>query len=159
LAEHFAQSTDPEGLGKALHYSELAAQRAMQVFAYGEAVRHLESALKIQDVLDPDDKLKRCDLLLELGEAVLPLGDPERVRLTICTEAFSLAEAPGKTANASAAALQGCEAITRSAGNAHPDFLDWASRAVRHSELGTKERVFADCYLALATLPRSRSDA
>src|SRR5207253_7214043 len=42
LAEHYAQSTDPADLGKALAYSELAAQRASGVFAYGEAVRHLE---------------------------------------------------------------------------------------------------------------------
>ncbi|HEY3115341.1 MAG TPA: AAA family ATPase, partial [Chloroflexota bacterium] len=33
LAEHFAQSTDSADLEKALHYSELAAQRSSQVFA------------------------------------------------------------------------------------------------------------------------------
>ena len=38
----------------ALQYSQLAAQRAMTVFAYSEAVRHLEQALRIQEVLDPD---------------------------------------------------------------------------------------------------------
>ena len=87
LAEHFAQSTDPADLEKALHYSELAAQRAMSVFAYGEAVRHLEQALKIQEVLDPDDKAKRCDLLLALGEAMLPLEEPRRVADSVAQEA------------------------------------------------------------------------
>ena len=56
LAEHFAQSTDPEDLGKAVHYGELAAKRAMSVFAYAEAAGQLEAALQAQELLDPDDK-------------------------------------------------------------------------------------------------------
>ena len=47
LAEHFAQSTEHEDMDKALHYSELAAQRAMAVYAYGEAARHLEQSLRV----------------------------------------------------------------------------------------------------------------
>ncbi|MFQ5880212.1 MAG: AAA family ATPase, partial [Dehalococcoidia bacterium] len=62
LAEHFAQSTDPADLAKAVEYDEMAARRAMAVYAYGEAVRHLERCLDVQEVLDPDDKAKRCDL-------------------------------------------------------------------------------------------------
>ena len=46
LAEHFVQSTEQEYLGKAVRYAELAAQRAMVVYAYGEAVRHLDAALQ-----------------------------------------------------------------------------------------------------------------
>ena len=61
-----------------MRYGELAAQRALSVYAYGEAVRHLEQALEVQEVLDPDDKAKRCDLLLALGEALLPAGEPLR---------------------------------------------------------------------------------
>ncbi len=45
LAEHFAHSSDPADLAKAVQYGELAAQRAMAVFAYGEAARLLEQAL------------------------------------------------------------------------------------------------------------------
>ena len=53
LAEHFAQSTDRDDLAKAVRYGELAAQRALAVYAYGEAARHLEQALDVQEVLDP----------------------------------------------------------------------------------------------------------
>jgi len=56
LAEHFAQSTEHDDLVKALEYSEMAAERASSVYAYGEAVRLLEQALKVQEVLDPEDK-------------------------------------------------------------------------------------------------------
>ena len=41
------------------------------VYAYGEAASHLERCLAVQEVLDPDDKAKRCDLLLALGEALI----------------------------------------------------------------------------------------
>ena len=51
-----------------MHYGELAAQRALAVYAYGEAARLLEQALEVQEVLDPDDTAKRCDLLLSAGE-------------------------------------------------------------------------------------------
>jgi len=39
LAEHFSHSTDPADLAKAVQYGELAAKRASDVYAYGEAAR------------------------------------------------------------------------------------------------------------------------
>ena len=78
LAEHFSQSTESEDLEKALKYGEMAANRAMSVYAYGEAVRLLEQALQVQDVIDPDDREKRCDLLLALGEALTWAGEWRR---------------------------------------------------------------------------------
>src|SRR5207237_8955321 len=91
LAEHFSQSTEADDLQKALHYCELAAQKAMSVFAYSEAERHLRQALRALEVLDPAGKLKRCDLLLSLGEAMLPMQDPQRIAATTAEEAYKLA--------------------------------------------------------------------
>ena len=67
LAEHYAFSSDTLDLGKAVHYGELAARRATDVFAYGEAARQLERTLVVLDLADPEDQSKRCDLLLALG--------------------------------------------------------------------------------------------
>ncbi len=92
LAEHFANSSDPDDLGKAVRYGELAARRAMGVYAYGEAARHLERALEAQEVLDPDDADRRCDLLLALCRALIPSGESERVFTSVAEEAFALAE-------------------------------------------------------------------
>src|SRR3989337_3047406 len=92
LAEHFANSTDKADLAKSVEYGEVAAKRAMAVFDYGEAVRLLERALAVQEVLDPDDNAKRCDLLLALGEALMPAGEPQRVCEELAEEAFNLAE-------------------------------------------------------------------
>ena len=42
----------------------------------GEAVRLLEQTLQVQEVLDPEDKAKRCDLLLALSEAPMDAREP-----------------------------------------------------------------------------------
>jgi hypothetical protein len=68
LAEHYAFSADTLDLAKAVQYGEVAARRATQVFAYGEAARHLERALLVQELSDPEGQARRCDLLLALGE-------------------------------------------------------------------------------------------
>src|SRR6185436_8019345 len=64
LAEHFGQSTDRADLAKAVEYSELAASRAMSVFAYAEAEYHLRRCLEVQEVLDSDDGTRRSDILV-----------------------------------------------------------------------------------------------
>src|SRR6266508_2032665 len=92
LAEHYGQSTDRADLAKAVEYSELAAKRAMAVFAYAEAEQHLRRCLEVQEVLDPDDKRRLCDLLLALGEAMLPQEDPGLVADSVAGQASVLAE-------------------------------------------------------------------
>jgi len=76
LAEHFSYSSDPADLSKAVNYGEMAAERAASVYAFGEEVRLLEQALKVQEVLDPDDRAKRCDLLIDLGGVLTVIGEP-----------------------------------------------------------------------------------
>jgi predicted ATPase len=58
LAEHYANSSDLADLKKAVSYGEMAAKRAVDVYAYGEAIRLLEQAIKVQEILDPDDKAR-----------------------------------------------------------------------------------------------------
>jgi hypothetical protein len=156
LAEHFSQSTEPGDLVKALRYSELAAGRAMQVFAYAEAVRHLEQALRTQDVLDPDDQAKRCDLLLREAEAMLPLEDPGQIATGVAEEAFTLAEALGDRARAGRASILALEGLWRSVRGGlegperHPIVQRWQTRADEQTQDGTTDRVYADIYLGLA---------
>ena len=113
LTEHFAQSTDREDLSKALSYGEMAAGRAMGVYAYCEAVDHLDRGLQVQDVLAPDDKARRCDLLLALGEALMPAADPLRAAGAVALEAFDLAEALGDNNTALAACMLGISGLLR----------------------------------------------
>src|SRR5207248_620619 len=103
LAEHFAQSSERASLEKALAYGRMAAQRALTVYAYGEAARLLEQALQVQEEYEPGDKLLRCDLLLELGEALLLAAEPLRVAEQVAPLALALAEDLGDGARAAQA--------------------------------------------------------
>ena len=152
LAEHFSYSSDSEDLSKAVQYSELAARRAMAVYAYGEAARLLDQAIQVQEVLDPDDRAKRCDLLLSLAEALMPAGEPRRVLDAVAPEAFALAEALADRGRASRACRIAQEAMARyGAGTmwGTPEYRRWAERADRYAEPNTTDRVFTDLQLAL----------
>src|SRR5207245_7983973 len=109
-------STDADDLKKAVHYGELAAGRALSVYAYGEAVRLLGQAIEVQGVLDPDDASKRCDLLLAQGEAMLPSEEPGRAAGLVAPAAFALAEALGDPLRAARAAVIAVEALIRAGG-------------------------------------------
>jgi tetratricopeptide (TPR) repeat protein len=154
LAEHFSHSTDPADLTKAVEYGKMAAKRATDVYAYGEAVRLLEQAFKVQEVLNPEDKAKRCDLLLALGDALILTGEHQRVVNTEAPQALSLAEAIADNTRASRAcllAMQGQVAygtvlITS------PEAAQWAAQADRYAEPETVERAWADAILGWVNL-------
>jgi tetratricopeptide (TPR) repeat protein len=152
LAEHFSHSSDPADLKKAVSYGEMAAQRAMNVYAYGEAARLLEQALKVQEVLDPQDKEKRCDLLLALGDALQLSGQPRQALDVEAPEAFALAEAIGDKQRASRAchlavwALTHLGPITPSVWTS-PEAVKWAERMDRYAAPDTVERIRADVFM------------
>ena len=155
MAEHFAHSSDEVGLAKALRYGEMAASRAMSVYAHTEAARLLEQAVEVQEVLDPDDKVKRCDLLLALGEALMPAGESLRVYEQIAPEAFTLAEAHGNDDRLSRVCNLALDAATRlSYGGLmqEPEFLTWVERADRLAAPGTRNRALADLATSSARL-------
>ncbi len=153
LAEHFAQSTDRDDLAKAVHYGELGAQRANAVYAYGEAARLLEQAIDVQEVLGPDDRAKRCDLLLALGKALMPSGEPLRAAEDVAGRAFELGESIGDRARCEQVCLVALEALYRYGSVSifgTPEYRLWAERIDRYAEPGTRGRVYADAALAEA---------
>jgi hypothetical protein len=158
LAEHYAYSTDPADLAKAVSYGALAAERAMHVFAYGEAERHLEQALKVQNVLDPDDGARRCDLLLLLGEAMLSAEEPSRAAAFAAPEAYAIAESLHDATRSARAALLAQDGLIRGALAVfyrEPEGQEWAERADRWAPEGSRERICADTYLGVQTLNRT----
>ena len=150
LAEHFSYSSDPADLAKAVSYGEMAAQRAMSVYAYGEAVRLLEQALKVQEVLDPEDKGKRCDLLVALSEALCATMEPRRLLDKELPELFSLAETIKNNEYASLACIFAIRALVieqGAVGVATPEAVLWAERADQYARPETVERATADACL------------
>lgn len=118
------------------------------MYAYGEAARHLEAAIEVQEVLDPDDQPRRCDLLLVLCQALGPAGEGQRVAEQVAEEAFALAEALGDQGRAARAAwLAIYEGMIRFAGGTRggsPLFQEWAQRLDRVALPETSERIDAD---------------
>jgi len=148
LAEHFAQSTEREDMDKALHYSGLAARRAMDVYAYGEAVRHLEQSLRVLEVLDPDDQVRRCDLLLTLGEMLQAVGEPLRAEREAATEALACATAAGDEVRALRACQLAIRALVRHGGAGGAQYRDWVEQADARAQPSTAERTRADADMA-----------
>ncbi len=150
LAEHYSHSTSSADLAKAVAYGEMGARSAIDVYAYGEAVKLLDQAIRMQEILDPDDKGERCDLLLDFCDALNLATEPKRILETEAPAAFALAEALGDNSKASRSCRAALIAIfnERSAtGWTSPLWKEWADRADRHARPGTKERAFADMAL------------
>src|SRR5262249_32529751 len=137
---------------------QIAASRAMGVFAYTEAEEQLRRCLAVQEVVDPDDTLKRCDLLLDLGESILPQENPGRAG-DPAGEAFELAEGLDDTEAADRSAITVLHALHRESGvlaGRLPQHADWALRADTHAQSGTIERIYADLYRGLAEISVER---
>jgi DNA-binding CsgD family transcriptional regulator len=162
LAEHYSFSSDTSDLSKAVDYATLAAKRATEVFAYGEAARQLERALAVQDLVDPDDRIKRLDLLLALGAVLYPSGETERVIEQVAPDAFALAEGLGDRGRAFRACRLALDclftlgAYTLGTGpNRAPrigEYRTWAESAGRYADPDSTERVYADLAFAHALL-------
>ncbi len=157
IAEHFSQSTERADLTSAVSYGKMAASQAMEVFAYGEAARQLERALKAQEVLEPKGYDTRCDLLLALGDALLPMGEPKRVTDTIAEEAYALAEqlqkdrpaeVDDRAARACRLALEALHRALLARAAMSEDWPRWAERLDGHARPGTSDRAYADVALA-----------
>ena len=152
LADHFTNAPAIEDLAKAVAYGEMAARQAQSVYAYGEAVRLLEQAIQVQEVVDPQYKAKRCDMLLSLAEALMPAGEPQRVMDVVAPQAFDLAEAIADRDRVSHTCRMAFEAMGRYGAATMfgtPEYRGWAERTDRYAEAGTVARVEADVQLSI----------
>jgi tetratricopeptide (TPR) repeat protein len=146
LAEHFSYSSDRADLEKAVSYGEMAARRATDVYSYGEAVRLLEQALKVQEVLDPEEKLKRCDLFLALGWARFYNHEYRHILDNEAPAALALAEGVADIQRACQACLLATGAI--GAAGEGPGFgtaeaMRWTEAFDRYAPPNTIERAWA----------------
>jgi DNA-binding CsgD family transcriptional regulator len=159
LAEHFAASTEHEDLARALAYSRRAAANALAVSAAGEAVRLLEHALAIQQAHSPDDGALRCDLLVDLGQALTDAGEGRRTLDQVALEAYRLAEAAGSADRAMAACQLAMVALNVEGSSfrlSSPEASAWAERADRWAPPETAARVWADAFRGVLGYFRER---
>jgi class 3 adenylate cyclase/pimeloyl-ACP methyl ester carboxylesterase len=148
LAEHFSHSSSEEDLQKAVEYSELAAARASEVYAYGEAARLLQQALEVQEVLDPRADERRYDLLMELARVLGSSGQAKRVFEVVSPQAFEIALRLGGGERAAVAADFALVAMIYHHGSvafAMPEYRSWGEKMDEHAPPDSRERVIADC--------------
>ena len=154
IANHFVQAMPASAPQRALAYARRAGERAQTVFAYEEAVKFYESALRVLDVSAVRETPERCDLLLALSEAQMSLGEPRRVANSLAAEAFAIAETIADRGRASKACRIVLEALHRDAPR-NTETLEWrmwADRADHYAAPDTAERAYADVSLARAAL-------
>ncbi|MBI2851387.1 MAG: hypothetical protein HYX80_10210 [Chloroflexi bacterium] len=159
LAAHFSQSTEASDLAKAVKYREIAAKRALSVYAYSEAVRLYEECLKAQEVLDPDDKAKQCDLLLALGDALIRAGEVGRCVDEVAPKAFAFAEAVPDPKRASLSGILACRGLAnigQTPAFRTPEGKSWVERCDRYAPPDSVERVWADFWLAVMNMAQAK---
>jgi hypothetical protein len=102
LAYHFARAAPIGECAKACDYATRAGDRAMDSFAYEQAVAQYRRALDALALSGQPDPALRCELLLRLGRAQARAGDYIEARAT-CLLAGNLArelDMPGQLARA-----------------------------------------------------------
>jgi DNA-binding SARP family transcriptional activator/tetratricopeptide (TPR) repeat protein len=75
LAHHFTRSGRPDDDERAITYGLAAGERATEMLANEEAAEHFARALEALERVDPDNRERRCAVLLELGEARVRCGE------------------------------------------------------------------------------------
>jgi DNA-binding CsgD family transcriptional regulator len=159
IAEHYAHSSDASDLAHAVEYWEQAAGQASQVYAYRDAVRCLEQAVEVQEIGNPGDVARRCDLLLALGRALTLSGAPRRTLDLAAPAALGLAEQVNDIGRAFGAAMLALDALPplgSGTAMASPEYLRWAEIADRYAQPDGVQRVLADNALATAWWVRGR---
>jgi tetratricopeptide (TPR) repeat protein len=103
LAHHFAKVA-PVGEGaRARDYARKAGDKAMEAWAYEEAVAEYRQALAAMEFVGPDDEL-RCELLLCLGDAQARSGDYQEAKASYLS-AVTIARQRGDAEQFALAAL------------------------------------------------------
>ncbi len=104
LALHFTRAADPEDAERAIRYGLRAGEQATAMLANEEAAAHYARALEVLDRSDSEALRRRCDLLLELGEAQVRSGDRPLAWATF-REAAALAAELGDKGSLARAAI------------------------------------------------------
>ena len=141
LAYHYSAS---DNLEKAFQFLKLSAEKAARRYAFNEVVGFQQSILKIHKSLDPNDLSKRCDLLMDLGEALVNAGKPRQFLDHVVPEARKIAENLADQRRLSRLCQQVFSAIYHDGsgmGMSSQQAKDWADYSVPYSDLTTQEGI------------------
>ncbi|HWE10796.1 MAG TPA: AAA family ATPase [Solirubrobacteraceae bacterium] len=75
LALHFTRAAEGDDAERAIRYALQAGEQATAMLANEEAAEHYARALAVLERCDPEDMIRRCDIMLRLGEARVRSGE------------------------------------------------------------------------------------
>ncbi|MGI9184091.1 MAG: ATP-binding protein [Solirubrobacteraceae bacterium] len=78
LARHFTRAAQAQDAERAIRYAVAAGEQAAGMLAHDQAAEHYENALSVLQRFTPGERRRRCQLLLELGEARVRSGERPR---------------------------------------------------------------------------------
>jgi predicted ATPase len=128
LAHHFFHAAP--GNEQAIRYPIRAAERAAHQLAFQEAAGHCQAGLEALAASDTPNAVRRCEILLSLGENLWKMGAIDRAR-EIHAEAADLADALAlPEAQARAALGFGGHDVTFDRANLEPQLVQLLERAL-----------------------------
>jgi len=139
LALHFTRAADPEDAERAIRYGLRAGEQATAMLANEEAAAHYSRALEVLDRSDPDALRRRCDLLLELGEAQVRSGERPLAWATF-REAAALAAELGDRGSLARAAIGASRRYVQPPGVVDEELIALLDQA---AEMTAQERTVA----------------
>jgi tetratricopeptide (TPR) repeat protein len=80
IAHHYSRAARREDVQRAVHFYELAASWSTARGAFEDAPDFVDRALELLDQTRPDASLRKCRLMLQLGDALTNAGERERAR-------------------------------------------------------------------------------
>jgi len=147
IMHHYAASDNQE---KAYQYLKLSSQKALSIFAYGEAANLLDRAIKIQRELRPENKIELCDLMISRADSLIMDGKVRQVLTDELPKAWSLADSlkdDERCCRICQLALSATVYMGWGPAFATKEAMEWAERATQKSEPGTINRVWADMFM------------
>jgi DNA-binding SARP family transcriptional activator len=104
LALHFTRAAQAQDAERAVRYAVQAGEQAAGMLAHDQAAEHYENALSVLQRFAPRERRRRCQLLLELGEARIRSGERPRA-WGVFREAATLAAEFGDSDSLARAAI------------------------------------------------------
>lgn len=104
LALHFTRAAQAQDAERAVRYAVRAGEQAAGMLAHDQAAEHYENALSVLQRFSPGERRRRCQLLLELGEARVRSGERPRA-WGVFREAATLAAELGDSDSLARAAI------------------------------------------------------
>jgi tetratricopeptide (TPR) repeat protein len=83
LAHHFFEAATQTEDDRAIHYAQRAGRQAMDMLAFEEAAEQYRRALELLEQATTPEPLRRCELLLALGEAHSRAGRQDEAASTL----------------------------------------------------------------------------